>query len=133
MRCEPQARVARLGGRDVDVVGLPSLKGFTEWLPEVDREEYWFLDGPRPEDGRLSDGPNKKSRLREEARQRRGPTLREKAVSLANVKGTIRTRDLEAIGVPRHYPALMCAEGLLERIGFGLYRAVDNEVEAELD
>ena len=32
--------------------------------------------------------------------------------------------EFEAVGVPRHYLSKMCDEGLLERIGFGLYRAV---------
>ncbi|WP_326490200.1 type IV toxin-antitoxin system AbiEi family antitoxin domain-containing protein [Sphingopyxis sp. NFH-91] len=49
-------------------------------------------------------------------------SLRDRAAELAASRLTVRTKDFEAIGVPRHYMALMCEEGILERVGFGLYR-----------
>ncbi|CCV07439.1 hypothetical protein MESS2_560042 [Mesorhizobium metallidurans STM 2683] len=36
----------------------------------------------------------------------------------------MRTAELTAIGVPRCYLARMCDEGLLIKVGYGLYRAV---------
>lgn len=55
------------------------------------------------------------------------PSLRERAVALARQRGTVRTRDLTAIGVPRCYLARLCEEGLLMKVGYGLYRAADRE------
>nr|WP_306030620.1 type IV toxin-antitoxin system AbiEi family antitoxin domain-containing protein [Stappia sp. MMSF_3263] len=51
------------------------------------------------------------------------PSLRDRAVALANERGVVRTRDLTNIGVPRCYLARMCEEGLLIRIGHGIYGA----------
>lgn len=51
------------------------------------------------------------------------PTLRERAVALAAERGVVRTRDLTDVGVLRCYLARMCGEGLLIRVGYGLYRA----------
>ncbi|MBQ1497044.1 MAG: type IV toxin-antitoxin system AbiEi family antitoxin domain-containing protein [Sphingomonas sp.] len=56
------------------------------------------------------------------------PSLRERACSFASKHITARTRDFTAVGIPRHYLALMCREGLLVRIGHGVYRAADREV-----
>ena len=53
------------------------------------------------------------------------PTLRERAVALALQQGVVRTRDLTAIGIPRCYLARMCDEGLLTKVGYGLYRAAE--------
>ncbi|MDH4746640.1 type IV toxin-antitoxin system AbiEi family antitoxin domain-containing protein [Sphingomonas sp. CBMAI 2297] len=50
------------------------------------------------------------------------------AYSFASKHITARTRDFTAIGIPRHYLALMCRERLLVRIGHGVYRAADREV-----
>ncbi|HMN85588.1 MAG TPA: type IV toxin-antitoxin system AbiEi family antitoxin domain-containing protein [Bauldia sp.] len=55
------------------------------------------------------------------------PSLRERAVALARQRGVVRTRDLTEIGVPRCYLARMCEEGLLTRVGYGLYRAVERK------
>ncbi|RVO59256.1 hypothetical protein CN092_08045 [Sinorhizobium meliloti] len=55
------------------------------------------------------------------------PSLRQRAVALALEKGIVRTRDLTDIGVPRCYLARMCDEGLLIKVGYGLYRAAQRE------
>ncbi len=39
----------------------------------------------------------------------------------------MKTYDFTAIGIPRHYLTWMCEEGLLEKVGYGVYRAVDRE------
>ncbi|UPJ53485.1 type IV toxin-antitoxin system AbiEi family antitoxin domain-containing protein [Bradyrhizobium sp. 200] len=72
----------------------------------------------------------KRDRDRAEALRLAGgptPTLRERAVALARERGEVRTAELTAIGIPRHYLAWMCEEGLLVRIGYGVYRAADRE------
>lgn len=43
-------------------------------------------------------------------------------MALVGDERTARTKDFEAIGVPRHYLTRMCEEGLLEKIGWGVYR-----------
>jgi hypothetical protein len=53
------------------------------------------------------------------------PTLRERAVALAQQKGEVRTKDLAEIGIPRCYLTRMCNEGLLVKVGYGRYRAAD--------
>ncbi|MGE0008582.1 MAG: type IV toxin-antitoxin system AbiEi family antitoxin domain-containing protein [Parvibaculaceae bacterium] len=68
----------------------------------------------------------KRDRDRADARRLAGgpkPSLRERAVALAQERGVVRTRDLTDIGVPRCYLARMCDEGLLVKVGYGLYRA----------
>lgn len=70
----------------------------------------------------------KRDRDRADARRLAGgpkPSLRELAVALAQERGVVRTRDLTDIGIPRCYLARMCDEGLLIKIGYGLYRAAD--------
>jgi hypothetical protein len=37
----------------------------------------------------------------------------------------VKTRDLTDIGVPRCYLSKMCDEGLLVKVGYGLYRIAD--------
>jgi len=62
----------------------------------------------------------KRDRDRAEARRLAGgpkPSLRERAVALAQERGVVRTRDLTDIGVPRCYLARMCDEGLLVKVG----------------
>ncbi|WP_341786428.1 type IV toxin-antitoxin system AbiEi family antitoxin domain-containing protein [Sphingomonas leidyi] len=39
----------------------------------------------------------------------------------------MRTYDFTAVGIPRHYLAWMCEEGLLVKVGYGVYRAADRE------
>jgi hypothetical protein len=72
----------------------------------------------------------KRDRDRAEALRLAGgskPSLRDRAVALANERGVVRTRDLTDTGVPRCYLARMCEEGLLIKVGYGLYRAPDRE------
>jgi len=45
------------------------------------------------------------------------------------VKGVVRPRDVEAIGIPRKYLSRLVERGLAERIGRGLYMAADAEWE----
>lgn len=70
-------------------------------------------DGDRAEKLRLAGGPK--------------PSLRERAIALAIERGVVRTGDLTNIGVPRCYLARMCQEGLLVKVGYGLYRAANRE------
>ena len=70
----------------------------------------------------------KRDRDRAEALRLAGgpkPSLRERAVALALERGTVRTRDLTEIGVPRFYLARMCDEGLLVKVSYGVYRAAE--------
>ncbi|MGE3475955.1 MAG: type IV toxin-antitoxin system AbiEi family antitoxin domain-containing protein [Rhodospirillaceae bacterium] len=46
-----------------------------------------------------------------------------KALELARAKGNVTSKEFQQIGVHRCYLTYMCAEGLLIRIGHGLYRA----------
>lgn len=39
----------------------------------------------------------------------------------------VRTRDLSDIGIPRCYLTRMCDEGLLIKVGYGLYRAAERK------
>lgn len=48
--------------------------------------------------------------------------MREIAVDFAKKKARVRTKEFTAIGVHRCYLARMCEEGLLEKVGFGIYR-----------
>ena len=54
-------------------------------------------------------------------------SLREKAYALARERATVRTADFTAIGIPRHYLTWMCEEGLLVKVGYGVYRAAARE------
>jgi hypothetical protein len=47
--------------------------------------------------------------------------------AFARERATVRTCDFTAIGIPRHYLAWICEEGLLVKIGYGVYQAVDRE------
>lgn len=67
----------------------------------------------------------KRDRDREERLRLAGgpkPSLREKAYAFAQERATVRTCDFTAIGIPRHYLAWMCEEGLLVKVGYGIYR-----------
>ena len=55
------------------------------------------------------------------------PSLRERAVALARERGEVRTAELTAIGIPRCYLTPMCKEGLLIKLGYGLYRAAERK------
>ena len=45
------------------------------------------------------------------------PSLRQRAVALAQELGVVRTKELTNIGIPRCYLARMCDEGLLTKEG----------------
>ena len=94
-----------------------------EWLPGDGGDEYlWLEDLEKPQKYRRT--PAKvglESSKRPEPQPRL--SLRERAIDLAKRRGTVRTKDLEAVGVPRQYPPMMCKEGLLIRVGYGVYRA----------
>ncbi len=55
------------------------------------------------------------------------PSLREKAYAFARERATARTCDFTAVGIPRHYLAWMCEEGLLVKVGYGVYRAANSK------
>ena len=55
------------------------------------------------------------------------PSLRDRAVALANERGMVRTRDLTDVGIPRCYLTRMCEEGLLIKVSYGLYRAAERK------
>ncbi|MES0133616.1 type IV toxin-antitoxin system AbiEi family antitoxin domain-containing protein [Mesorhizobium sp. M0016] len=72
----------------------------------------------------------KRDRDRAEALRLAGgprPSLRARAVALAQERGVVRTCDLTDIGIPRCYLTRMCDEGLLIKVGYGLYRATDQK------
>lgn len=72
----------------------------------------------------------KRDRDRAEALRLAGgpkPSLRARAVALAQERGVVRTRDLSDIGIPRCYLTRMCDEGLLIKVGYGLYRAAERK------
>ena len=74
--------------------------------------------------------PRKRDRDRAERVRLAGgpmPSLREKAHAFARQRTIVRTCDFTAIGIPRHYLAWMCEEGLLVRVGYGRYRAAERE------
>lgn len=72
---------------------------------------------------------SKRERDRAEALRLAGgpkPSPSDRALALANERGVVRTRELTNIGVPRCYLARMCEEGLLIKVGYGLYRAAEH-------
>ena len=97
-RKSPNASQKR-SGRTIDFIA--TLKG---WLPvpNIDANFVFAIAI------RLAGGPK--------------PASREIAVDFAKKKGTVRTKELTDIGVHRCYLARMCEEGLLEKVGYGLYR-----------
>lgn len=91
-----------------------------KWLPIVDtRGQFWIYDIEKKQKYKRQ----KSATPVPERPKRRGQSLRGKALKLVQDNGMIRTRELEAIGIPRQYPTMMCKEGLLERVGHGIYRA----------
>ncbi len=96
------------------------------WLPEVVEDaNYEFSISLLP----TSPEPPKMRKLdrdRAQALLLAGgpkPSLRERAVALAQERGVVRTGDLTDMGIPRCYLTRMCNEGLLIKVGYGLYRA----------
>lgn len=101
-----------------------------KWLPGVDEDaNYEFSISLLPT---TPEPPKMRKRDRDRAERLRlaggpKPSLRDRAVALAIERGLVRTRDLTNIGVPRCYLARMCQEGLLVKVGYGLYRAANRE------
>ncbi len=52
----------------------------------------------------------------------------EQILKLADEKGIIRPRDVEAVGIPRAYLSMLCKSGQLERRSRGLYVRTDAPV-----
>ncbi|WP_323011052.1 type IV toxin-antitoxin system AbiEi family antitoxin domain-containing protein [Paracoccus sp. (in: a-proteobacteria)] len=76
--------------------------------------------------------PKKRKRDRDRAEALRlaggpKPSLRARAIELAKERGLVRTRDLTEIRIPRCYLARMCDEGLLIKVGYGVYQAADRK------
>lgn len=99
------------------------------WLAGTDESEKYKLPIAVERSPQLP-ARRKRDRDREERIRRAGgpkPSLREKAYALARERATVKTCDFTAIGIPRHYLAWMCKEGLLVKVGYGVYRAADRE------
>ncbi len=107
-----------------------SLNPFENWLAGIGEDANYEYAIPRPNATPQTPKIRKRDRDRAEAlRLAGGPklSLRQRAVALAVERGTVRTRDLTRIGVPRCYLTRMCDEGLLIKVGYGLYRATHRE------
>lgn len=52
---------------------------------------------------------------------------KDKVIALAQERGVLRPRDLDAIGVPRVYLKRLCDDKVLTRVGRGLYVSTDSE------
>lgn len=105
-------------------------RSIQRWLPGVGEDtNYEFSISLLPTTPKLPK-MRKRDRERAEALRLAGgpkPSLRDRAVALATERGMVRTRDLTDIGVPRCYLARMCEEGLLIKVGYGLYRAASRQ------
>jgi predicted transcriptional regulator of viral defense system len=55
---------------------------------------------------------------------------RDRAIDLARQKGVVRSRDFDAIGVPRVYLQRLERDGVLVRVGRGLYHLANADVSA---
>ncbi|MGE0281405.1 MAG: type IV toxin-antitoxin system AbiEi family antitoxin domain-containing protein [Rhizobiaceae bacterium] len=103
---------------------------FEEWLPGLNEPANYELPIPLEATPQPTIKIRKRDRDRAERIRLAGgpkPSLRERAVALAREKGEVRTCDLTDIGIPRCYLSRMCDEGLLIKIGYGIYRAADQE------
>lgn len=56
-----------------------------------------------------------------------GETLKERALAIAREQGVVRAQDFASAGVPRTYLGRLRDEGLLLRLGRGLYQLPDRE------
>lgn len=100
-----------------------------KWLPGTDESQNYELPIAVERSPQLPTR-RKRDRDREERVRQAGgpkPSLRDKAYALARERATVKTCDFTAIGIPRHYLAWMCEEGLLVKVGYGVYRAADRE------
>ncbi|KPL09156.1 transcriptional regulator [candidate division BRC1 bacterium SM23_51] len=55
-------------------------------------------------------------------------TRTQQILRIANRKGVLRPRDLDRFGIPRVYLQRLCEQGLLRRVGRGLYLSADAEL-----
>ena len=100
------------------------------WLPGSGESPNYEYAIPLLRNTPKAAGMRKRDRDRAEARRLAGgpkPSVRDRAVALARQRGVVRTRELTDIGIPRCYLARMCAEELLEKVGYGLYRAAKHK------
>ena len=123
----PGRRTEPIGTRNRD---NPNGTAEKRWLAGIGEDANYEYAIPRPNATSQAPKIRKRDRDRAEALRLAGgpkPSLRQRAVALALEKGTVRTRDLTDIGVPRCYLARMCDEGLLIKVGYGLYQAARRE------
>lgn len=95
------------------------------WLPKTECGHLWPIDLERLEN--ISEGIARNGVVASQVAKSdiNGGALRDRAIAFVKDNGVVRTKDLEAIGVPRQYPRMMCKEGLLEQVGYGRYRVPD--------
>lgn len=121
--------------RSVDVPGRCRAVGSLEqgggvWLRGVGELPNYIHVVPLCRDGLRQRSVRDRAKTREELLRTKGPSLRDRAVHLAQERGMVTTRELQAIGVHRCYLSPMCQEGLLVRVGHGLYRAAQSQDQA---
>ncbi|WP_246684309.1 MULTISPECIES: type IV toxin-antitoxin system AbiEi family antitoxin domain-containing protein [unclassified Mesorhizobium] len=100
------------------------------WLPGIDEAEKFEFAIPLRQNAPSVTKMRKRDRDRAEALRLAGgpkPTLRDRVAALARERGEVRTAELTAIGIPRCYLARMCDEGLLIKVGYGVYRAAKRD------
>lgn len=51
----------------------------------------------------------------------------QQVLELIKSQAVVRSRDIAQAGIQRNYLSVLCKRGLIERVGRGLYRAVDSE------
>jgi len=104
--------------------------GEKAWLPGLNETANYEFSIPLLPSTPTPAKMRKRDRDQAEATRLAGgpkPSLRARAVALARERGVVRTRDPTDIGIPRCYLAPMCKEGLLIKVGYGLYRAAEWE------
>lgn len=60
------------------------------------------------------------------------PAVSEKIIKMAKKTGVLRARDLETHGISRKYLSLLCNQGILKRVGRGLYIYAEAEISANI-
>jgi hypothetical protein len=106
------------------------LSAWNCWLPGPNETANYELPIPLETTPERPVSIRKRDRERAERIRLAGgpkPSLRDRAVAFAREKGEVRTLELTEIGIPRCYLARMCDEGLLIKVGYGIYRAIDRE------
>ena len=101
------------------------------WLPGRGDSPNYEHTIPLLRNKPKSAGMRKRERDRAEALRLTGgpkPSVRDRAIVLARDCGVVRTCELTDIGIPRCYLARMRAEELLEKVGYGRYRAAKHKV-----